>query len=384
MPSDPSEDAEAAAGNSAAAAANPATTAPPVKRPRAVGRRALSGLFSIAIIVLTLALIPQLTSADLGTAAALITVGAVIVTQLLGLVHLVANWWVTTITLPGLSMPQAGVVGLSGAVVSNTFPSGGAVATGLTYAIDHSWGFPMDAITASIVTNGLFGQLVRYGVLAVALVVFAVVEQPSWQLILFAVIVAALVAGAVVILVLVLRNEHFAGRFGRLATRIINWPLRLAHRRAVDAVPAVMSFRVKLSGLVAGRWRRLTGATLVSQLTSVLILGVALRMMDVPQHEVGWAQIIVAIEGAAIAATFIPTPGGLGVTEAALMAILSYGVPASQDNAILAAIILYRAATWLQSTVLGLPAYLTWRYRRSWRQPEPHPERPDQAGTLDL
>jgi len=35
----------------------------------------------------------------------------------------------------------------------------------------------------------------------------------------------------------------------------------------------------------------------------------------------------------------------------------------------IAAIILYRAATWLQSTALGVPAYLTWRYRRSWRRP---------------
>ena len=337
----------------------------------------LSSLFSIAVIVLTVALIPQLTSADLGSAAALITVSAVIVTQLLGLIHLLANWWVTTITLPGLSMPQAGVVGLSGAVVSNTFPSGGAVATGLTYAIDHSWGFPIDAVTASIVTNGLFGQLVRYGVLAVALVVFGVLEQPSWQLILFAVIVAALVAGVAVILILVVRSEHFAERFGRLTTRVINMPLTRFHRRAVNAVPAVMSFRVKLSNLVAGRWRLLTGATLVSQLTSVLILGVALRLMGISQHDVGWAQIIVALEGAAIAATFIPTPGGLGVTEASLMAILSYGVPSSQDNAILAAILLYRGATWLQSTVLGLPAYLTWRYRRSWRQPDPEPRKTD-------
>jgi hypothetical protein len=206
MPSDRPDAAPARDGFDAGKV--PGAGAPPVQRPRAVGRRAVSGLFSLAVIALTLALIPQLTSADLGSAAALITVNSVVVTQFLGLTHLVANWWVTTITLPGLSMPQAGVVGLSGAVVSNTFPTGGAVATGLTYAIDHSWGFGVDAITASIFTNGLFGQLVRYGSLAVALVVFAAVEKPSWQLVIFAVIIASLVASAVVILVWVLRNER--------------------------------------------------------------------------------------------------------------------------------------------------------------------------------
>jgi len=101
----------------------------------------------------------------------------------------------------------------------------------------------------------------------------------------------------------------------------------------------------------------------------VLTLGVALRLMGVSQSTVGWFQVLVAVEGAAIAAMFIPTPGGLGVTEAALLALLSYNVPASHDTAILAAVILYRAATWLQSTVLGIPAYLTWRHRQSWRRP---------------
>jgi uncharacterized membrane protein YbhN (UPF0104 family) len=131
-----------------------------------------------------------------------------------------------------------------------------------------------------------------------------------------------------------------------------------------------MSFRVKLSGLVAQRWKALTWSSLVSQLTSVLILGAALRMMGVNQSTVGWFQVLVAVEGAAIAAVFIPTPGGLGVTEAALLALLGYGVPSSYDTAILAAVLLYRAATWLQSTLLGIPAYLVWRYRQSWRRPE--------------
>jgi uncharacterized membrane protein YbhN (UPF0104 family) len=341
----------------------------PAERPRKWGTRIASGAFTIVMVVFVVLLIPQMTSANLGDALSLITVGSLVVTQLLGLAHLVANWWVTTISLPGLSMAQAGVVGLSGAVVSNTFPSGGAVATGLTYAIDHSWGFQPDAITASIFTNGVFGQLTRYGLLAVGLLAYAVVEQSGWRLELVAIIVAGLAAGAVALLALVLRSERFARRFGRFINRVANRPLRLVHRGPVDTVDAVLSFRVKLSSLVAQRWKPLTWSSLVSQLTSVFVLGAALRMMGVNQSTVGWFQVLVAVEGAAIAAVFIPTPGGLGVTEAALLALLGYGVPASYDTAILAAVLLYRGATWLQSTVLGIPAYLVWRYRQSWRRP---------------
>ena len=341
----------------------------PVAKSRHWGRKIASGVFTILMVVLVVLVIPQMTSANLGDALSLITVGSVVVTQLLGLAHLAANWWVTTISLPGLSMAQAGVVGLSGAVISNTFPSGGAVATGLTYAIDHSWGFQPDAITGSIFTNAVFAQLMRYGLLAVGLVGFAAIEQSSWKLDLVAVIVAALVGGAVTVLALVLRSERFARRVGGFFNRVAKRPLRLVHRGPVDTVDTVVSFRVKLSGLVAQRWRPLTGSSLVSQLTSVLTLGVALRLMGVSQSTVGWFQVLVAVEGAAIAAMFIPTPGGLGVTEAALLALLSYNVPASHDTAILAAVILYRAATWLQSTVLGIPAYLTWRHRQSWRRP---------------
>jgi uncharacterized membrane protein YbhN (UPF0104 family) len=343
---------------------------PPVERPHKWGRRIASGAFSIVMVVLVVLVIPQITSADLGDALSLITLSSLVVTQLVGLIRLVANWWVTTISLPGLSMAQAGVVGLSGAVVSNTFPSGGAVATGLTYAIDHSWGFGVDAVTASIFTTGVFSQLVRYGLFALGLLAFAVIEQSAWQLVLVAIVVAGLVAGGVAVLALVLQSEPFARRLGSATNRAVNRPLRRFHRGPVDTVDAVVSFRGKLSGLVARRWQPLTWSSVVSQLISVLLLGVALRMMGVSQSTVGWAQVVVAVEGGAIAATFIPTPGGLGVTEAALLAILGYGVPASHDSAILAAIVLYRAATWLQSTVLGIPAYLTWRYRQSWRRSE--------------
>jgi uncharacterized membrane protein YbhN (UPF0104 family) len=342
----------------------------PVQRHRKWGTRIASGAFTVVMVLLVVLVIPQLTSANLGDALSLISVGSVVATQLLGLAHLAANWWVTTISLPGLSMAQAGVVGLSGAVVSNTVPSGGAVATGLTYAIDHSWGFRADDITASIFTNGVFAQITRYGLLAIGLVGFAIFEHSSWRLDLVAVVVAGLVAGGVAVLALVLRSDHFARRLGRFTNRVVNSALHLARRRPVDAVGAIVSFRAKLNAVVARRWRPLTWSSLVSQLTSVLILGVALRMMGVSQSTVGWFQVVVAVEGAAIAATFIPTPGGIGATEAALLATLSYGVPATHDAAILAAIILYRAATWLQSTVLGIPAYLTWRFRQSWRRPE--------------
>ena len=353
-------------------AATAETVTPPSSstRPRSRARRVLGGLFSVLLVVAIFAfLIPKMSSVSFGDAAALITVSSVIVTQALGLVHLWTNWRVTVASLPGLTVPQAGTVGLSGAAISNTLPEGGAFGTALTYTELHSWGFRVDAITASILTTGVFGQLVRYGIVAVGLVGLTFTDSTGWQSVAGALIVVVLVAAAVWIFAMIIRAESFAARLGRVGQRIVGPPMRLIHKATPDLTGAIVGFREKLAGLVSARWRRLTIRCVLSELSAILILGVALRMMGVPSSECSWARVMVAYGGMEVAEMFVPTPGGVGVAEASLLAILGANVPSSQDGPIIAAIILYRAATWLQATLLGVPAYVVWRFKRSWRHP---------------
>jgi uncharacterized protein (TIRG00374 family) len=70
-------------------------------------------------------------------------------------------------------------------------------------------------------------------------------------------------------------------------------------------------------------------------------------------------------------ATAIPfTPGGAGVVEAVLIGGL---VAAGGDRSkVVAAVLVFRALTWLLPVPIGIVAYLRWR-RRSWSAPAPGP-----------
>jgi len=49
--------------------------------------------------------------------------------------------------------------------------------------------------------------------------------------------------------------------------------------------------------------------------------------------------------------------------------VLGYGLPQSDQAAVLAAVILYRIATFLVPIPIGLVTYLYWRKSDAWRHP---------------
>jgi uncharacterized membrane protein YbhN (UPF0104 family) len=49
--------------------------------------------------------------------------------------------------------------------------------------------------------------------------------------------------------------------------------------------------------------------------------------------------------------------------------VLGYGLPASDQSAVLAAVLLYRVATFLVPIPIGLVTYLYWRRSTAWRCP---------------
>ena len=154
----------------------------PADRPRTVGRRILSGLFSYGIVVLALVyLITNLQSGSYSAAIALITVPMLLASVALGLVNLVTNWPPIVVALPGLRVREAAVANTAGSALSNTVPEGGAVATGVNYAMLRSWGFTIGDSTSEVLVTGTWSQLTKYILLALGLI--AVVLQgwaPAW------------------------------------------------------------------------------------------------------------------------------------------------------------------------------------------------------------
>ena len=84
--------------------------------------------------------------------------------------NLATNWPPITIALPGLRIREAAVTNTASAALSNTVPEGGAVATGLNFAMLRSWGFPLSDITSEVVVTGTWSQMTKYLLLGLSMV----------------------------------------------------------------------------------------------------------------------------------------------------------------------------------------------------------------------
>ena len=337
--------------------------------PRSLGRRLLSGLLTYGVVALALwYLVKQLQgSGDVADALALITWPQIALMCVLGVVNLATNWPPIVIALPGLRLREAAVTNTASSALSNTVPEGGAVATALNVAMLRSWGFTLRDITSEILVTGTWSQLTKYVLLSITLAVVVVQgtapDGAGW----WALLLIVLVAIAVVLLLLVLRSEAFAVKLGRFVdrtlTRVTSWVRHPTDTHFADDVPR---FRAGVVGLLRVRWLHLTVAMLVSLLTAGTILYVACIVQGL-DGTITWSLAMTAYGLATFASLLVPTPGGLGVAEVVLVTVLSWAAPPSASAAVLAAVLLYRLATFLVPIPIGLVTYLYWRTSTAWR-----------------
>ena len=321
----------------------------PADRPRTVGRRIVSGVFSYGVVGLAIwYLLTSLQSGDWTSAVALITGAMVAASVVLGLVNLATNWPPIVVALPGLRVREAAVTNTAGAALSNTVPEGGAVATGLNYAMLRSWGFTLGDTTSEVLVTGTWSQLTKFILLALGLTAVVVQDWAPDGVEWLALGLVVLVVVAIVILARILRSAAFAARLGAWCDRLVTRVRRRLHRfpdpGLTEGLPL---FRTQMVGLLRLCWGRLTATMVISQLTVVLVLGICVRMQGLDQATISWAVILVAWGLVTFASLLIPTPGGLGVAEVVLVGVLGHGLPVSDQAAVLAAVLLYRIATFL-------------------------------------
>jgi uncharacterized protein (TIRG00374 family) len=124
---------------------------------------------------------------------------------------------------------------------------------------------------------------------------------------------------------------------------------------------ATVKFRTRTLDLVEHRWIAITATTLVSHLSLYLVLLVTLRHVGVSNDEVSWAQVLAVFAFARLATAIPLTPGGAGVVEAVLIGGLVTAGGAKPQ--VVAAVLVYRALTWLLPIPIGVVCFLWWRRR---------------------
>ncbi|WP_072807414.1 lysylphosphatidylglycerol synthase transmembrane domain-containing protein [Rhodococcoides yunnanense] len=348
------------------------SSTPPTTRSRSGVRKILSAVLSYGVVAVVMWLLYRTlgSSGAVADAVSSITPTEVLVACSLGLVYLASMLRPMVYTLPGLTMAQAGVARTASLALANTVPEGGTVATGLTFGMYRSWGFGVSDSTTSIVAIGIWTNLSRYVLMSIGLVVLAVSGTTDGSVVWFAVGSCVVVAAICLLITLIIASDRFARGVGRLLTRgraVV--ARRISRVEPKDMVEVVSDFRVHVSNRVRTCWRSLTATMVLSQLLGALVLGVAVRMCGLGQDEIGWDRIVVAFGAMWLAAFVAPTPGGLGIAEAALIAVLGVGLAASAQAELVAAVLLFRLATWLLPIPIGLVSYLYWRTTKNWRVP---------------
>ncbi len=293
----------------------------------------------------------QLRSLDRSVIPALIVIGAA---------NLIAPSASQCAALPGLRLGRAVAVDWVTSTVTNLIPGGSAVAIGLTWSMYRSFSLTTEAITRSIVVTGVWDAFVKLGTPMIAVAWLATQRPVSFTLIQAAIIGALLFAVAAGLLAVVLSGRGTALRLGNGIERLrivgSGWPERLDNLR-----------RETLS-LLAGRWRQLTLWTVAGHLNLFVLLVLCLRAVGIERSVLGLAPILAAFAFGRLVTAIPITPGGLGVMELGLIGALG-AVGDAPEAPLVAAVLLFRFATFVLPIPLGLIGWIWW----SAQKPTPAP-----------
>jgi putative heme transporter len=332
-------------------------------------RPALSGAVSLVIVVgIFWYFIPQFTSmSKVWSEIQAMTWLEITTLALAAMWNLGTYLFVMVGATPGLTFRQAFVATETPTAVSNTLPGGGAIGIALTYSMFGSWGFSRSRTSVSLVVAGIWNNFVKLGMPVLALSLLALQGKPSGGRIVAAGIGFAALVTAVVALAALLRSEETARRLGLFAAGIANRILRVLGRSpATGWERATVKFRKRTELLVNARWLWLTVSTLISHLSLFLVLLLALRHIGVSPGEVSTVEALAVFSFARLVTAIPITPGGLGVVEVALITgLAAAGGPRAE---VAAAVLIFRALTYVVPIPLGLLCYLYYKRNRSWRR----------------
>ena len=277
---------------------------------------------------------------------------------------MMAYWILIRAVLPWIGLRQAAAVSLGSNAVAGALPPGGAVAVGVSWAMLSSWGLSTADYVLYTLVTGIWNLFTLMGLPVLAVLAMATARRrPDATMITGAAVGLALLAAMRGGLGLLLHSEASALR----ASRVLQYGLAIAARLARRAPPASVvgslpGFRDRARAPAGCPRVAIAAATVASHLTLWLVLLACLHAVSLSQARLPWQTSLAAFSVIRLLTAIPVTPGGLGITELGLIGILAGGAGHTVSAQVTAAVLMYRAVTYLPSIPLGALACLTWRY----------------------
>ncbi len=282
------------------------------------------------------------------------------------LASFITSWLVICSVLPSVRLRQAAAVNLGSTAVANTLPAGGMLAMGVSWAMLSGWGVSAGEYVLYTLVSGIWNVFARLGLPVIALLVISLTGRAETGLLIGAVLGLAFLAVIAAAFGLLLRSETFARRAGETLQPVVAVACRLARRPPpASAAESLLAFRDRAAGLIAARGWRISAATAASNLALWLVLLASLRGLGLSQTQVPWETSLAAFAFVRLLTALPVTPGAAGITELGLVGVLAAGADHAIAGQVTAAVLLYRAVTYLVPVPAGAAACLAWRYAPS-------------------
>ena len=274
-----------------------------------------------------------------------------------------SGWIVICSVLPSIRLREAAVVNLGSSAVANTLPAGGALAMGVSWAMLSGWGISTADYVLYSLVSGIWNVFARLSLPVLALLILLTDGRPDAGLIAAAAAGLALLTISAAGIALLLHSEPFAFRAGRALQCALAVGCRLIRRQPPAGIQgSLLGFRNRAAALLITRGWRITAATVAGNLALWLVLLACLRGTGLSQAQVPWQTSLAAFAAVRLVTALPVTPGGLGITELGLVTILAANAGHKAGVQVTAAVLLYRAVTYLPSIPLGALACLAWRH----------------------
>jgi putative heme transporter len=306
--------------------------------------------------------------ADAGREMTTLSPGWIAVLGLHAVAFILASGLLARAVSPPLSTRRGVMVQQATLAATNTGIGTGPIALGVRVSMLRSWGFDEVGIGIAVLGVNVVAALKLWVAgLAIALLGLTGVADgviDRWVFWVVAGVSVGVLGATALVTWLVLRHptplRWIADRLDRLIHRAARRSRRLTRiADRIDLHHLVERFRVDAAELARMRGGRILAAGAAEQAVLVVLPLAIVRAFGIDAMVITAAQVLIAFVLVRLAASLTAIPGGIGITEIGLTAMLTrFGVA---DAPALAAVLTFRAVTFLLPIAVGGVCFGIWR-----------------------